>query len=84
MHQHPDLFHALANLNGCLYISDLKRLPKEQLLAAIQRLATTDYPARQWVGLLCYLSDAYQWSDPQVQAFTAEFARSQLIAAIAT
>ena len=49
---------------------------------AIQQLAATDYPASQWIDLLCYLTDQYQWTDPQVQAFPAAYARSQLIAAI--
>ena len=51
----------------------------QRIVSVIQKLTILN-----GVSLLCYLSGAYQWSDPQVQAFTAEFARSQLIATIAT
>ena len=79
MTQHNDLFHALADLTGCLYISDLRRIPKSQLCAAVEQLNASEFPERQWIALLCYLTDQYQWTDPQVQAFTAAYAQSQLI-----
>lgn len=78
MTQHHDLFHALADLTGCLYISGLRRIPKSQLRTAVEQLATADFPACQWIALLCYLNNRYQWTDPQVRAFSAAFARNPL------
>ena len=75
----PDLFANLADLTGCMYISDLQYLPRCQVLAAVQQLSAEQYPARDWIDALCYFSDQHQWLDPQVHTLSAASARAQLV-----
>lgn len=75
----PDLFANLADLTGCMYISDLQYLPRCQVLAAVQQLFAEQFSARDWIDALCYFSDQHQWSDPQVHTFSAASARERLI-----
>ena len=75
----PDLFTTLADLTECMYISDLQYLPQSQVLAAVQQLSAEQFPARDWIDALCYFSNQYQWSDPQVHTFSADIARAQLV-----
>lgn len=79
----PDLFAALADLAGCMYISDLQYLPRCQVLSAVQQLSAEQFPARDWIDALCYFSDQHQWLDPKVHNFSTDYARSQLISYLA-
>jgi len=79
----PDLFTTLADLTGCMYISDLQYLPQCQVLAAVQQLSAQQFPARDWIDALCYFSDQYQWSDQIVHNFSVAYAKVQLISNLA-
>lgn len=78
----PDLFRTLADLTGCMYISDLQFLPRQQVLEAAQQLSAEQFPARDWIDALCYFSDQYQWSDPQVHAFSSAVTKAMLMQSI--
>lgn len=75
----PDLFTTLADLTGCMYISDLQFLSRREVLEAVQQLSAEQFLARDWIDALCYFSDQYQWSDPKVHTFSADIARAQLV-----
>lgn len=74
-----NLFTALSDLTECMYISDLQFLSRRQVLEAVQQLSAEQFPARDWIDALCYFSDQYQWSDPQVHTFSADSARTRLV-----
>lgn len=78
----PDLFRSLANLAGCMYISDLQYLPRFHVLAAVQQLSAAQFPARDWVDALCYFSNDYLWSDPQVHTFSGDVAKGLLMQSV--
>ena len=75
----PDLFATLADLTGCMYISDLQFLPRQQVLEAVQQLPAAQFPARDWIDALCYFSDKHQWSDPMIHNFSSDSARMLLV-----
>ena len=75
----PDLFANLADLTGCMYISDLQPLPRCQVLSAVQQLSAEQFPARDWIDALCYFSSQHQWSDPKVHTLSAVSAKARLI-----
>lgn len=70
------LFANLADLTGCMYISDLQPLPRCQVLSAVQQLSAEQFPARDWIDALCYFSYQHQWSDPKVHTLSAVSAKA--------
>ena len=72
----PALFANLADLTGCMYISDLQSLPRCQVLSAVQQLSAEQFPARDRIDALCYFSYQHQWSDPKVHTLSAVSAKA--------